>query len=74
MTSREMIREVAESGKGRLTERENRTGDVAGEVTQSSICVPMILRDQVVGVLYHDNRLLKAAFKKSDLRKKTKVI
>jgi transcriptional regulator with GAF, ATPase, and Fis domain len=28
----------------------------------------MILRDQVVGILYHDNRLLKNAFKESDLK------
>ena len=33
----------------------------------SRICVPMILRDKTVGVLYHDNRLLSSAFKASDL-------
>ncbi|RJX28413.1 MAG: GAF domain-containing protein [Desulfarculus sp.] len=65
--SRQMIGEVAASGQGRLLERENGPEEVAGEVIHSCICVPMILRDQVVGVLYHDNRLLKAAFKESDL-------
>jgi GAF domain-containing protein len=28
----------------------------------------MVFRDKMVGVLYHDNRLLSSAFKESDLK------
>lgn len=33
----------------------------------SMVCVPMVNHEKTVGVLYHDNRLLKSAFKESDL-------
>jgi transcriptional regulator with GAF, ATPase, and Fis domain len=36
-------------------------------VIRSMITVPMILRDQVIGVLYHDNRLLNSVFKEQDI-------
>ena len=39
----------------------------SGETVRSRICVPMIFKDRVKGVLYHDNRLLSSAFKESDL-------
>lgn len=35
------------------------------EIILSSICVPIIFRKQILGVLYHDNRLLSNAFNKS---------
>ena len=35
---------------------------------RSCICVPMILKNEIVGVLYHDNRFLSAAFREQDLR------
>ena len=38
-----------------------------GQAIRSRICVPMRLRGDVVGVLYHDNRLLRSAFKPDDL-------
>ena len=37
------------------------------ETIRSCICVPLGLRDQVIGVLYHDNRLFKSAFHEEDL-------
>ena len=39
----------------------------APEAIRSMVCVPMILHEKVVGVLYHDNRLLSSAFSESDL-------
>lgn len=36
-------------------------------VSHSCICVPMKLRQKIVGVLYFDNRLLSSVFRKSDL-------
>ena len=68
-SSMKMIEEVARSGKGRIleTSSEETPGSLASEVIRSRICVPMILMDKTVGVLYHDNRLLSSAFKSSDL-------
>jgi len=64
-----MIEEVARAGKGLIQEEDS--GMVSdshpSEIIRSCICVPMILRGKVVGVLYHDNRLLSSAFKESDL-------
>ena len=34
---------------------------------RSRMCVPMVLKERVVGLLYHDNRLLQNVFKESDL-------
>jgi len=68
-SSVKMIEEVASAGKGRIMEMNS--GSEAGfrshEIVHSKICVPMILRDNVMGVLYHDNCFLRSAFKESDL-------
>jgi len=68
---RRMIEEVARSGRGRVMELGPpfSAGSPSGQVIHSCIGVPMILRDKVVGVLYHDNRLLRSAFKESDLER-----
>jgi transcriptional regulator with GAF, ATPase, and Fis domain/tetratricopeptide (TPR) repeat protein len=68
-SSLSMIQEVARAGKGRIlgiSGKEN-PGPPDHELIRSRICVPMIFRDQAVGVLYHDNRLLSSAFRESDL-------
>ncbi len=64
-SSMRLIEEVARSGQGRIMENEDGNGNEfpTGESIRSRICVPMILRNKVVGVLYHDNRLLSSAFK-----------
>jgi formate hydrogenlyase transcriptional activator len=69
VSSLKMIEEVAEAGKGRVMgiNSEEGSGTFSNENIRSRICVPMILRDKTVGVLYHDNRLLSSAFKESDL-------
>jgi transcriptional regulator with GAF, ATPase, and Fis domain len=68
-SSMKMIEEVANGGKGLIQEGNSVMAlDLhSDEIIRSCICVPMILRDKVVGVLYHDNRLLSSAFKESDL-------
>ena len=68
-SSMKMIEEVALTGKGRILGigSDSNLGPFSGETIRSRICVPMILRSKVVGVLYHDNRLLSSAFKESDL-------
>ncbi len=68
-SSLKIIGEVARSGKGRIL-TDGPAGEGGGaeaDVIRSRICVPMILRDKTVGVLYHDNRLLSSAFRESDL-------
>ncbi len=68
-SSMKMIKEVARAGKGRIlgVSSEEAIDSPSAEVIRSRICVPMILGDKTVGVLYHDNRLLSSAFKESDL-------
>ncbi|MFH1114587.1 MAG: sigma 54-interacting transcriptional regulator [Pseudomonadota bacterium] len=68
-SSMKMIKDVARTGKGRVLGAGSsiEPGHLAKETIRSRICVPMILRDKPVGVLYHDNRLLSSAFKESDL-------
>ncbi|MDD5168450.1 MAG: sigma 54-interacting transcriptional regulator, partial [Syntrophales bacterium] len=65
-----MIEEVAKTGQGCIREMdaENMFHPLYSDAAiQSMICVPMILRGQVTGVLYHDNRLISSAFTRSDL-------
>jgi len=67
--SMDIIREVATSGKG-VIKTMNRTPGVNDERKQairSCICVPMIIKNKLKGVLYFDNRYLSSAFKDSDL-------
>ena len=65
-----MIEEVIASGEGRIFE----TGPVedtvpaSKEAVYSSICVPVILHEKIIGALYHENRLLCNVFKESDLK------
>jgi transcriptional regulator with GAF, ATPase, and Fis domain len=68
-SSMKLIEEVAASGAGRImgVSSSDAAEDLAADVIRSRICVPMILRDKTVGVLYHDNRLLRSAFKEPDL-------
>jgi transcriptional regulator with GAF, ATPase, and Fis domain len=68
--SRGMIKEVVTSGKGRvlgISEDDNAPMSYDKEI-RSCICVPLSLRKTVVGVLYHDNRLLGNVFRESDLK------
>ncbi|MDZ7697113.1 MAG: sigma 54-interacting transcriptional regulator [Deltaproteobacteria bacterium] len=67
--SMRMIESVARAGTGRILDFSPEDGQKSDsdKIVRSQICVPMILRDRTVGVLYHDNRLLSSAFKESDL-------
>jgi transcriptional regulator with GAF, ATPase, and Fis domain len=68
-SSMKMIEDVVRSGKGRIMggDTEDGLAFFSNKIIRSRICVPMIRRNKVVGVLYHDNRLLSSAFKESDL-------
>ncbi len=67
--SMELIEKTFQTGKGNFLELEaNKQGAACSQETiRSCICAPMCLRDQVIGVLYHDNRLFESAFKEDDL-------
>ncbi len=67
--SAQLIEEVARTGQGSLLGADTADASllISQGVIRSMVCVPMVLHDQVIGVLYHDNRLLSSAFRKSDL-------
>jgi formate hydrogenlyase transcriptional activator len=66
---REIIGEVVKSHEGRIFRPG--AGENGGSLPEgdigSSICVPVMMDEKIIGVLYHDNRLLNNAFKESDL-------
>ncbi|MBW2102010.1 MAG: sigma 54-interacting transcriptional regulator [Deltaproteobacteria bacterium] len=67
--SMKLIRETAGSGKTLIhaADPPDEIGTLASGRIRSCVCVPMILRNHCVGVLYHDNRLFGSVFKESDL-------
>lgn len=64
-----LIEDVAISGKGCIKNNDNTSVDsgFSCEPLRSRICVPLILRKEIIGALYHDNRLLASVFKESDI-------
>ena len=65
-----IIQEVATTGKGvirKINLTENPTISESYNI-RSCICVPMTFKNEIVGVMYHDNRFLSAAFRDRDLR------
>ncbi|MBW2647235.1 MAG: sigma 54-interacting transcriptional regulator, partial [Deltaproteobacteria bacterium] len=68
--SMKIIEEVARTGISLIKGMERKGEPKAlgqAEAVRSIICVPMMLRNDIKGVLYHDNRLLGSVFKKSEL-------
>ena len=67
--SMKMIKDVALTGQGRMEviNKSEILNPISDGTIRSRIAVPMLLRDEVTGVLYHDNRLLTSAFRESDL-------
>lgn len=68
-SSLKLLEKVTKTGKGMIVESDSDDENAffANETICSRICVPMILRGKVVGVLYNDNRLLMSAFRETDL-------
>ena len=68
--SMNVIRETFRTGKGRIMNFDDQRGDVPpgdSSAIRSCICIPMNIRSRIVGVLYHDNRIFRSAFEKTDL-------
>ncbi len=64
-----LIKTVAEKCEGYIDRNSSPEppGCAGSERILSRICVPMVIRNKVVGVLYHDNSLFLNSFKKRDL-------
>jgi len=69
-TPMRLIEETAKTGEGRILELDIREQSTSAgtNAIRSCICVPMTIRNKAMGVLYHDNRLFRSAFKESDLK------
>ncbi len=65
--SMEIVKSIARSKKGGIFEPVVDTKNGVTKRIRSLICVPMRLKNRLIGVLYHDNRLFQSVFKESDL-------
>ncbi len=67
--SMKIIAETIHASEGRVIEFESpaEKDSSAGDFVCSCICVPMILKNDSFGVLYHDNLVFRSAFKESDM-------
>ncbi|KAF0154363.1 MAG: NifA subfamily Fis family transcriptional regulator [Syntrophaceae bacterium] len=63
-----MIEEVAETGKGQIARLSSNNAPIGSGQILSQICVPMVIRNKVVGVLYHDNSIFLNSFKEADMK------
>jgi len=69
--SMDAIREAITTGKGQIWKKGSL--DLSGlysstpDGLHSYLCVPIILKDKIIGALYHDNRLLESPLEEADL-------
>ena len=63
-----MINQAAATRKGLILGPNSNAEENHLEKIYSRICVPLILKNELIGMLYHDNRLLNHVFKESDLK------
>ena len=66
----EMIEEVAVSGKGKIKKinSNDSPSNPLNERILSQICVPMVIRNTVIGALYQDNSLFATSIEETDLQ------
>jgi len=68
--SMNLIRETFRTGKGLVRNFDDQRKDNPpwdSSAIRSCICIPMNIRSKIVGVLYHDNRIFRSSFEKTDL-------
>ncbi len=64
----QLIEETCRTGQGRIVDVGGRDVSPPGSSEmRSCIFVPMTMHGKVIGILYHDNRLLRSAFRAPDL-------
>ena len=64
-----LVKSTASSGEGVVRSEDNRKkkdGFTENNI-KSIISIPLILKGNVIGVLYHDNRIYRSIFNKKDL-------
>jgi|GEM_PF-71627 len=68
-SSLKLVEKVVSTRKGLIvnTDSPEKKAFLTSDRIRSKICVPMIIKKKVLGVLYHDNRILSSVFKESDL-------
>lgn len=73
IVSRTIVNEVAETGEAVLTDNASQDDryrgqqSIVGFALRSILAVPLKVRDEVIGVVYCDNRILAGLFQESDL-------
>ncbi len=65
-SSMRIIEETVKTREGQILGLDGQC-EIEADSIRSLICVPMILRNQVIGVLYHDNRIFNSSFQEPDL-------
>ena len=66
--SMQLIEETCRTGRGRIVDFVGREDSpLESSEIRSCIFVPMTMHGKLVGILYHDNRLLRSAFRETDL-------
>lgn len=74
LVSKTIVRKVAESGEPILTTNAQQDPRFEGQVSvtayqlRSILCAPLTLKDELIGVLYVDNRAYAGIFQESDLQ------
>ena len=70
LPSWKIIKETLRQKKPIMVASNNKPGLCPSQEGQvrSCICVPMILRDRIIGILYQDNRILDTSFREQDLK------
>jgi len=68
----EIIRETVSSGTGRIVKRKPESRSLWSpkhfrNVIRSCFCMPMVLRGEIIGALYHDNRFFDTFLEDTDL-------
>jgi transcriptional regulator with GAF, ATPase, and Fis domain len=64
-----LVNQTAVTGKGcvKVYGKDKNGNTISQGRIHSCVCVPMIIRDKVVGVMYHDNSLLASSLLEADL-------
>jgi transcriptional regulator with GAF, ATPase, and Fis domain/tetratricopeptide (TPR) repeat protein len=68
--SMQLIKDTCKTGQGQIKDFHSEMASPHSSdpsKIRSCICVPMIIRGKVAGVLYHDNRLFRSSFKERDM-------
>lgn len=66
-SAKAVIKKAMKTGTGTILNPVHSTTGLSNESIRSLICAPIKMGDSILGVMYHDNRLLQNAFEEQDL-------